>query len=200
MDCSDDDLVLRARRGNAKAFTALYEKHRARMRGAAYSMCRDDTDAEDICQMAWARAWKKIRKFRNDSSFSTWMTVIVRRVFIDMRRKKKREDLESLEFLQENGTHLDPTHKVVDPAFLPDKVMQNEDTAHFVRSMVGLMKEPHRTVMQLFFFEGLQHDEIARVMGIPLGTSLSRLGYGKKMLKVIIERKLNGELRTALSS
>jgi RNA polymerase sigma-70 factor (ECF subfamily) len=198
-DFSDDLLVAAAQRGSKKAFTILYERHHLKMRNTAYGLCRDDIDADDICQIAWARAWKRIRKFRNDSSFSTWMTVIIRNVFFDERRKKNRNRTDSLEQFQSDDGRPDQTQRVVDPGVLPDRAIQDEDTARFVRRMVAKMPEPHRTVMRLHFFDGFKHEEIAKRMRTPVGTSLSRLAYGKVMLRKIVEKNLNGERHDALS-
>jgi len=198
-DFSDDELVGKAKNRSKKAFATLYERHRAKMKGTAYGLCRDETDAEDICQIAWGRAWKQIRNFRNDSSFGTWMTVIVRRVFIDEFRRKQRSRLDLLGDYQFDQTRPDPTQNIADPGLLPAQRIEESDRAAFVREMVAKMPEPHRTVMRLHFLEGLSHEMIARRMRTPLGTSLSRLAYGKAMLKKIIVRNLNGERYDALS-
>jgi RNA polymerase sigma-70 factor (ECF subfamily) len=87
----DVKLVRHARRGDLGSFHELEVRHRDRIYSRAFSMMRNEKEAVDISQEAWANGWQRIKQFQGDSSFVTWMTRIMIDLGLDNLRNQKRQ-------------------------------------------------------------------------------------------------------------
>jgi len=154
--------IVRARIGDEAAFTWLLERYRSRaVRLAAQVLHRPD-EAEDAAQEAFIRAFRGIRTFRGESRFNTWLYHIVLRVCLD-RRRLKRWDSE---------VQWDDTLPLAAP---PDA----GDTRMLVRALLDRLSPPMRAALVLREMEGLDYEEIAHVLDIPVGTVRSRLNTAR---------------------
>ncbi|HEY3415216.1 MAG TPA: sigma-70 family RNA polymerase sigma factor [Armatimonadota bacterium] len=161
-DYQESRWIVRARIGDDAAFTYLLSRYRARAVRLATQVLRRPDEAEDAAQEAFIRAFKGIRAFRGDSRFSTWFFHIVLRVCLD-RRRLKRWDAE---------IQWDDTLPLSSP---PDKA----DTRIVVRELLDRLSPALRAALVLRELEGLEYEEIAEALGIPVGTVRSRLNAAR---------------------
>src|SRR5207302_10769738 len=99
----DPTLVRAAQKGDMVAFEELVARHRDKIYARAYSMMRNEEEAIDLSQEAWAKGWQRLKQFQGESSFGTWMTRIIINLCLDQLRKQKRQRTESIEAMTEES-------------------------------------------------------------------------------------------------
>ncbi len=175
----DPDLLKRAQTGDEAAFGELMNAHYEAVFRLVASIVRHEHDARDICQDVWLTIWKKLGSFRGESRFTTWIHPIAVRRSLDHLRKRRRWYDRFLPFgtADEEGMLPEPTTEDVtrDDADLGERL---ERFNHALSSLSPL----HRSVLALREVQGLSYDEIAHATGIPIGTVMSRLHHGRRLL------------------
>ena len=170
----DLELTRRSQAGDTEAFGELVTKYRAKILAMLYGMVRDENDAWDLAQEGFLQAWRSIHKFEGRSSFYTWLYRLTVNLAIDsLRRKGRRVEVE-----------LDDSI----PSSLPSpraNYRRTEIRQHINAALTQLTPE-HRAVIVLKEIEDLQYHEIAEILGISVGTVMSRLFYGRKKLQSIL--------------
>jgi RNA polymerase sigma-70 factor (ECF subfamily) len=142
-----------------------------------YGMVRNENDAWDLAQEGFLQAWRSIHKFEGRSSFYTWLYRLTVNLAIDsLRRKGRRVEVELDDAI---------------PSSLPSpraNYRRTEISEHINAALAQLTPE-HRAVIVLKEIEDLQYHEIAEILGISVGTVMSRLFYGRKKLLLGIPKK-----------
>jgi len=172
-----EDLVLvrQAAAGDSRAFEQLYRMHVDRIFGLCCRLCHGDTArAEQSTQDAFVRAWEKLGSFRGESRFGTWLHRLTVNVVLGEHRLLKRW----VTFEDGIGTEDESSSDAVMPS-------QPEDTGlkmDLERAMARLPKGA-RTVLMLHDIEGYQHEEIASLTGIAVGTSKAQLHRARRLMR-----------------
>ena len=189
----DVDLVKRAQSGDARSFDALVTKYRGRVYSMIYSLVQNESDAWDIAQDAFVKAWRALPTFKQDSSFYTWLYRIAHNCAYDFLRKRKFDSAGEFDDNRADH-HPDPTAEAVPHEFVrPDKAMANAELGARIRKAVAQLSEDHRTAILLREVEGLQYDEIAEIMKSSIGTVMSRLFYARKKLQELLKDAYESE-------
>jgi RNA polymerase sigma-70 factor (ECF subfamily) len=174
-DSEDLTLVRQAAAGDARAFELLYRTHVDRIYGLCCRLCHGDTArAEQSCQDAFVRAWEKLGSFRGESRFGTWLHRLTVNVVLGEHRLLKRW----VTFEDGIGNDEDSPADELMPS-------QQEDTGlkmDLERAMARLPKGA-RTVLMLHDIEGYQHEEIASLTGIAVGTSKAQLHRARRLMR-----------------
>ena len=151
--------------------------------GAAYRLTRNPRDAEDLVQDALLRAYRFWDSYQQDSNCKAWLLRIVTNTFINEYQRKKRHR----EVLDAANAEQDATDGVLVQASASDK--QSPETALLERSVsddvqraLEALPEDFRTAVVLCDVNGLSYKEIAEIMECPVGTVMSRLFRGRKLL------------------
>jgi RNA polymerase sigma factor (sigma-70 family) len=144
---------------------------------AAYNLARwlvrNDQDAEDIVQESFLKAFKAQESFRGNEA-KTWMLSIVRNTAMDFLRRYKSGQAVSL------GDEAEPADNSPDPERVIIELSRREQ----VRQAIAHLADEFREVVVLREIEGLSYKEIAAVLGIPMGTVMSRLSRARSLLLV----------------
>jgi RNA polymerase sigma-70 factor (ECF subfamily) len=181
---SDDQaLVERCRSGDLAAFEPLVEKYRERVWRLAYHYVRDREEAWDVAQEAFIRAWQALPSFRGQSAFYTWLFRIVVNVATDRARSRAAR---GRAFGTEAVPEEDWERVLIDPARGPDESAARAEQRDRVRRALDALPEHHRAIIMLSDLEGLSYREIAEVLGIPMGTVMSRLHNARKRLRRVL--------------
>ena len=176
MNTPEDDereLIERAQAGEATAFERLAEQHAARLWRCALALSRDGHWAEDLAQETLVEAWRSLARFDGRCRFSTWLFGILRHRFLKGWRRHNAARL----------AEPDALGQVPSTACSPDRSAEASEDAQRVRRAVASLPEEHRLVVELRFFAGATLDEIAAVLGCPLGTVKSRLHHALEKLR-----------------
>lgn len=179
-------LLERAKQGDLRAFEQLLSEHVPRIRRFARAMCRNPADADDLAQEALLKAYMALRSYRFQAAFSTWLYRVVRNTFIDHARAKatrERGQDRSLGVEDELAPDGGPG---------PEEALAREQLRAALWDALRQLPLEFRTALVLFDLEGLSHEEVAAVEGVPIGTVKSRLSRGRAQLRAILSQ--HGEL------
>ncbi len=177
-------LVERARVGDLRAFEDLARLHKDRIFNFVLRMVGDRSEAEDLTQEVFLRAYHAMRRFRGGATFQTWLYRIAGNLAVDALRKRKREAGRSVSLQEPVATaEAELLRDVRDPAPAPEQVAQSTELQQEVRRAIASLSPKLRAVVVMFDIQGLSYEEIAEVIGIPVGTVKSRLFNARCQLR-----------------
>ena len=156
----DADLAVRASRGEAAAFGALYDRHVAAIYRYVYYRVRDDAEAEDLTSDVFMRALKAMPRYEPRQAFLAWLYRIARNAVIDRARRGNRQ----VSF--EDALQHPDADRVVDPTV---ELMAHSDS-QVLRDAMAKLTPLQQEVVVLRFLEGYSTEEIARIVGKRAGT------------------------------
>jgi RNA polymerase sigma-70 factor (ECF subfamily) len=173
-----------AHQGDLEAFEELVARHRDKIYARAYTMMRNEDEALDLSQEAWAKAWQRLKQFQGDSSFVTWMTRIVINLCLDQIRKQKRQRTESIEALGDENGGVERLMPVLEVN--PTEGLERDELRQRIDQALGQLTQEHRVALVLHEFEELEYKEIAKRMGCSIGTVMSRLFYARRRMALLL--------------
>ena len=176
-----ENIIARARRGDADAFEQLVVAYRDQVFRLALRMCGNEADADEVAQEAFLSAWKALPNFRGDSRFSTWLYQLTSHAAIDLMRREKRQ------IVAEDITDVGAP----DPAPGPQQQAEQSETRQAVRDAMAQLSPEYRQIVVLRFLQELSYEEIGAVLKLPPGTVKSRLNRAKSQLKDILSKSGN---------
>ncbi len=168
-EARDEDLVRRYLSGDRAAFAALVERHERRVYNLALRMTGREEDARDATQDALLTVLKKLSSFRGEAAFTTWLHRVTVNACYDLLRKRQRAPL-----LERGEDDL--------PAMEPPPAQDHADASNLsidVQRALTRVPEDFRVVMILHDVQDLPQEEVAAILGIPVGTVKSRLHRGR---------------------
>ena len=176
-----DDLSLVAgmARGDERSAGMLYDRHGAVMYGLALRMVGEPADAEDVVLDAFAQAWREAERYEaTRGSVIGWLTTIVRTRALDTIRARGRRS----RMIDAAAVRLDEPAAMGEGVRAPDRAVEDSERAVAVSSALKMLPDAQRRAIELAFFEGLSHQEVAERLREPLGTVKTRIRLG--MLKL----------------
>lgn len=180
----DNALVKAAQGGDMVSFEELVSRHRDKMYARAYSIVHNEEEALDLSQEAWIKAWQRLGSFEGGSSFTTWMTRITINVCLDHLRRHQRHRVEPL---PENQDEPDALERLLPAVWTnPTERLERDEVRSKIDEALGKLSTAHRTVIALHEFEGMEYKEIAKTVGISVGTVMSRLFYARRRLAALL--------------
>jgi RNA polymerase sigma-70 factor (ECF subfamily) len=169
----DGDLVAMTLRGNPEAFAALVERYDRAVYHLCYRTLHDVEDARDATQEAFFKAFRSLRTFKAGAKFSTWIFSIAYHACCDRLNRRKRFASDELP-------------EYADAAPGPEQQAIALDDASRLRAAIDALPEKYRTVVTLFHLQGKQYEEIATVLGLPMGTVKTHLFRAKEQLRRLL--------------
>jgi RNA polymerase sigma-70 factor (ECF subfamily) len=173
----DSELVARALRGDGRAFRDLVERHHAMAYAVVRGILGDRDEVEDVMQTVYLKAYQGLGKFRGDSRFSTWLYQIARREALDVSSKRRAET-----------TDIDMVEVPAAAHHAPDGAVGEASEREWIQSALGELDETYRTAIELRYMAEKTYEEIAEVMGIPVGTAKTYVHRAKVEMKRILSR------------
>jgi RNA polymerase sigma-70 factor (ECF subfamily) len=177
-DAGPDDAALLAasQKGDQQAFGELVLRYQRAVHRLAWSLTRNDSDADDLAQETFVRAWGAIGRFELGQPLYPWLARIVTNQAFSLFRHRKRRPETSIEPLLEAGQQWGVED---DPA---EHSAGSERDAQ-LRACFGELQPEHQAVLALRAVQELAYDEIAKALNIPIGTVMSRLSRARAELK-----------------
>ena len=173
----DLELCRFAAGGNLAAFEVLYERYHRRTYSLCLRMTSSQTEAEDLTQEVFIQLFRKIGSFRGDSAFSTWLhRLTVNQVLMHFRRRSVKNERTS-----EDG---EMPEQMVRGTSDPNKMAVVDRIA--LKNAIAELPNGYRNVFMLHDVEGFEHEEVARIMGISVGTSKSQLHKARLKLRTLL--------------
>ncbi len=174
---SDLMLVQRTVAGDQKAYGLLVVKYRRRIERLVGRMVRDTELVEDITQETFIRAYRALHQFRGDAQFYTWLYRIAvntaKKALVDLKRNPVISENMLRSSNEEDETSYTDNELTTDET--PETVLAAKEIAATVNAAMEALPEDLRQAVTLREIEGLSYEEIAEVMGCPIGTVRSRI-------------------------
>ena len=189
---ADTALVQRAKANDRAAFNEIVLRYKDKVYNYVYRMVRNATDAEDLTQETFVRAYLSLHSFQSRASLNTWLFRIATNLCIDHCRRAKRTQglvtsLSPDNEEEEEGLQRD----IPDATFDPQRLLLNKELGEKLEKALQELPEKLRMVVLLYDVEGLSYEEIAAIAGCPLGTVKSRLFNARAVLRRKLEPYLN---------
>jgi RNA polymerase sigma-70 factor (ECF subfamily) len=182
---SDQLLVERVQAGDKHAFDLLVLKYQHKIIKLIMRYVRDPSEAQDVAQEAFIKAYRALPKFRGDSAFYTWMY----RIAINTAKnhlvaaRRKPVDFAS-DMGDEEGFEWHPAMQDRDS---PESVALGDELRRLVEDTIGALPDELRTAIMLRELEGLSYEDISRVMDCPVGTVRSRIFRAREAIDKAIQ-------------
>jgi len=168
----------------------------------AYRMTRNAEDAEDLVQETYLKAYKYYDKFQEGTNFKAWLFKILKNTFINSYRKRQLEPLKS-DFAEiEDAFESQVSDEVLDKVKDPEQELLKDVLDEDVQQALEQLPDDYRMAVILADLEGFSYKEISDILDVPLGTVMSRLYRGRKMLEAEMLRyaRDHGYLRSGRPS
>lgn len=168
----DAELVRKAQKGDKTAFDLLVRKYQHRIAAVVSRLVRDHGECQDVVQDSFIKAFRSLASFRGDSQFYTWMyRIAVNTAKNHLASRKRRPgadvEIEDAEFI-DGGVYVQDNDT-------PEQELLREEVAQVVSRALAALPDDIRQAITLREMEGLSYEEIAEVMGSPVGTVRSRI-------------------------
>ncbi len=169
-------LIQKIKAGNFRQFEQFIVEYQNALFVFILRMVRDEDDAKDICQDTFFKAYKKIKSFKEESKFSSWLFKIGYRKALDFMAKRKR--LHSVLRKTETKSELSGS----------EKEFEIKDADSRIGKIIDDLHPNYRTSLHLFYKEEMTYSEIASVMKIPINTVKSHIFRGKEIIRDKLSR------------
>ena len=186
-------LVAEARSGCSSAFEELYERHRARIYRSAFRILRNQQDAEDAVQRSFQHAFTSLRRFRGDSTFSTWLTrIAINEALMVLRQRRAITRL--LEGGSDEGCESSPFN-LADKGPTPEEALAAKELRDAVMEAISHLRKSLRSVVLLRELRGLTSVETGKHLGLSVTAVKARAFHARRHLRQHLERKLQAPQR-----
>jgi len=178
----DQQLMARIANGDQSAFSLLYDRLSGPLYSLALKMLGDAAEAEDALQEACLQIWRRASAYDpKHSSVFSWAVLLTRGKVIDRLRARGRRFRVVATSIEDEATPME-TSEASTAETAADALDRNE-TARHVRSILGSLPPDQREAIQMAFFSGLAHHDIAKQLNQPLGTVKARIRRGLLRLR-----------------
>ena len=173
----DAALVERCKRGDVAAFEELYRAHAGRLYSVATRMLGNTAEAEDLLQEIFLAAHRKLDSFRGDSALGTWLYRLATNLCLDHLRSRSTRSRQVTDALEDDASLAD-----AGAGGLAERAVTRMD----LERALAQLPEGCRAAFVLHDVEGLEHREVAEVLGIAEGTSKSQVHKARLRLRVLL--------------
>lgn len=197
------NVIKRIRKGDIDAFEQIIDKYKSRAFTLCLKILKNNEDAEDALQEAFIKTFKAIMEdqFEERSKFSTYFYRIVYNAAIDHYKKHKARNYDLLRLdapvlsqdtgqeetaLKDFMLEIDKSRYGYEDIYKIDKKAAENEVQHIVNIYLEHLPEKYSVILTLFFINDMSHDEISKILKLPLGTVKNRIFRAKEKLKEIL--------------
>ena len=182
----EHSLVAKAKLGHDDAFGELFKRHQRKAYCTALRILRNQQDAEDAVQHAFQRALVNLQRFREGSTFSTWLTrIVINEALMLLRKRRTREPLHenSLDAAQGDGGV-----EIADGGPTPEEILCESERRAVLLQAIGRLRKNLRIVVLHRELKGLTSAETARLLGLTVTAVKARTFHARRFLRKHLER------------
>jgi RNA polymerase sigma-70 factor (ECF subfamily) len=190
LSTDEADLVARARRGDAAAVRLIIRQHNQRLYRIARSIVRDDGEAEDVLQDAYARAFTNLASFRGEARLGTWLARIVMNEALGrLRRRRATVELNAMTEGDARDAEIIPFPNA-NPQIDPETAVAQRELRALLERAIDELPETFSTVLVARLIEGMSVEETADLLGIVPETVKTRLHRARRLLRAAMEKHI----------
>jgi len=179
-------LIREAQRGDLDSFNTLVLAYQDALFNTALRILGDEELAADATQEAFISAFRAINSYRG-GSFKAWLLRTVTNACYDELRRQKRRPTTPLEPDTEDGDEMETPRWLADPALSPEQQAEAEELEHAIQHCLESLPLEFRAVVVLADIQGLDYNEVAQAIRVPLGTIKSRLARARLRLRECLQ-------------
>lgn len=177
-------MIAAAQNGDSAAFGMLVRLHQRAVYRLAYGLTRNASDADDLSQETFVRAYRAIARFRLGEPMQPWLSRIAINLAFSMFRRRKRRPEVALEPLVESGW------QVAGGGEDPADATSRRQSQQLVAAAYQELSNEHRAVLALRVVQDMSYEDIARTLGVPVGTVMSRLSRARAELRARLDARI----------
>ncbi|KYC65149.1 hypothetical protein B4098_1068 [Heyndrickxia coagulans] len=181
MEAIVDRKIKQVMKGDQNAFNDIVELYKDKVFQICFRMIGSRTEAEDLAQETFIRAYIHIKSFKQERKFSSWLYRIATNLCIDRIRKKKPDFYLDAEISGTEGLTLYSTVPAEEK--LPDMQVETLEMQEMIQREILKLPEKYRIIIVLKYIEELSLNEISEMLDIPLGTVKTRIHRGREALR-----------------
>ena len=185
----DQDLVRRVQRGDKSAFDLLVIKYQHRIVHLVNRYVKDPSEAQDVAQDSFIKAYRALPDFRGDSAFYTWLYRIAINTAKNYLLARNRRFMD-YELEIEDAEHVENALQLRN-LDTPENLLMNEQIMSVIQTAIDKLPEEMRIAITLREFEGMSYEEIAEAMDCPIGTVRSRIFRAREAIDEKLQPLLN---------
>jgi RNA polymerase sigma-70 factor (ECF subfamily) len=189
---TDEQVVDRVRGGETALYEILVRRYNQRMYRIARAILRDDTEAEDVMQDAYVRAYQNLHQFEGRSPFSTWLTRIA--VHEALARLRFRRRMQQLDESKEEG---DTAVPVIEQSLNPEQEASKVELGRLLEEALLELPEQYRSVLMLRHVEEMSTAETAEVLSLSEENVKVRLHRGRALMRRNLIERMGSQAKEA---
>ena len=174
----DHDIMRRIQQDDFSAFEELVDRYKGRLINVIYRMLNNQSEAEDLVQETFLRVWTHRQDYDFSYCLSTWIYTIALNLAKNELRKHRKFKFFNLGEMTEKGIEL------------PDPKMGPSSLGHMLSQAITCLPPKYKTAFLLRDVEQMSYEEVAQILGVPLGTVKSRVNRARAVLKENLKPKL----------
>ena len=182
VNASDKILIEKSLSGDLNSFRRLVEYYQPLVYSIAFRFLRNSADSEDIVQECFLKVWKNLSTYKLDYKFSTWIYKIVVNLCMDQFRKKKI--IKTIYYEDIPGSVTNPGAEKYN---LEDTIITNE-MIRYVNIAVDNLSPKQKMIFVLSELEGIENDEISKILNVSTGNIKSNLYYARKNIRIYLDK------------
>ena len=184
-------LIGRIQRGERELFYELIRPYERRVFVIAFTILRNEADAEDVAQDAFLKAFKYLAQFRSESRFSTWLIQVA---INEARQRQRKSHLEIMRPIadQENEDGTYTPRDFTDWREIPSEALERKEIRKKLIAALGSLAQKYREVFVLRDVEHMSIEDTAQALGISAGAVKTRLLRARLMLRDLLSPRLDG--------
>jgi RNA polymerase sigma-70 factor, ECF subfamily len=183
-DLPDESLMQRAAGNDVHAFDALFQRHRRAVFSFTFRMVADSPAAEDLTQECFLRVWRARERYQPTAAFRTWLFTIARRLALDeLKGRQTHPTLLAADTTGEDGSTAAVESVAGGEGANPQEIVVARELSRVLDQALRALPDELREAAVLRDVEGMSYEEIAGVLGCPMGTVKSRLNAARKQLQ-----------------
>ena len=187
---TDAEVIERAKHGDHAAFRVLVERYQGRAYGLALRVLRNEEQARDAVQDAFLKVYGSLARFEGRSGFYTWLYRLVMNVCLDMKRRDRSS--RHVEWEEERAVEIAQGAEALAPGASesdrqgPAAELERSELREAMTRAIEALPEDARRTLELREIDGLSYAEIAKAVGVPKGTVMSRLFYARRRVRATL--------------
>jgi RNA polymerase sigma-70 factor, ECF subfamily len=188
-DISTDALIVRIKQGDKDAFKEIIDRHAEGVYGLCYRYCGNESEAKDLAQDVFLRAFKSIKSFRQESGFSTWIYRITTNLWLNKVKRKGIIRFISIDAPVKNEESEEIKKQLPDGSLPPEEIAEKKESDEMIQKALDRLVPGQKAAVILKYVEGKSLEEIAGICGCSWKTVGSRLSRGLKELRKSLKEK-----------
>jgi len=194
---AEGELVRLARNRDGAAFRAIMQRSNRRLYRIARAVVNNDSEAEDVVQEAYVRAFTGLKDFRGDSSLATWLSrIVLNEAMGRLRRRRPTVDVDAMEGPQARQGEVVP-FPLASTEPDPERTIAQRQISALLESAIDELPEPFRTVLVARAVEGMSIEETAALFALKPETVKTRLHRARHLLREALEKQIGPVLTDA---